>query len=552
MDDMGHAVPMPRFGHGSSHIWAASYNMLWNKVYAARDQAVFIGPSRKPRNRNFVDVVSNFYIVAEKVRTTRQLLRCSLVQQGGDNACLQVVRPFEFLSSVHLFMDQWDEMRAGANLAAYSLGFANLRVSDCSSFAGAGHIIADVRVTSCSKMFDLQKKQYQKADKDDDAACAPEALTGQGPDHASNEDDDQDYGMSLLQSHVASCLHTSSANVTEQAAASASVAEACALPEDILDEAAVHDMVGNVAANVDNDLDLMHRVEQEMLRQAVAQQAVSIEELKPQVDRMLSQGVHEEDAVFEAAMNSAKLMGNLTPENTPATQATREAADPPHASSSSAVPEVVFPMSSQQASECSFVTYTSAFSEGVRALLQCLHGCANSVPHSGSLSLAYSPVEVAGMPSFASSRRLVLLSWEVAGRTAHVARVDQQGRLVSMVCVGANRSARDLSACAMVHPSIGVSMERVRKKERTQIPDFIMRMANMVLQAESMQMARAEEEVRRADSMTSKEPWHDVAHAGEQCLVCVAQWSAVSQWLEVHPQILTELACRLPSAAPCV
>ena len=508
--------------------------MLWNKVYASKDQAIFVGPSRKPRNRSVLEVASNLYLPAEKVRTTRQLLRCSIKFSTVGNSCLEVERPFHFTSSIHFFAEHFETVRSGAALAAYSVQLCNLRVTR-SADNGHGRIVADVQDKSCSKMFDLQHKaqapqiegrqQAGEIHNEQEFQRASVAIDDDGGDV---DDDDEEYGLSLLREHVAADLGQQ--NISEEVAVAASFAEASADAEGgVLDEVAVREMVEQVAARVDSELDLMCQVEQEVFQQAVLEKNLSMEELQPQVDRLMSQGMSADEAVFEAALNSSKLLGNV------ASSMGSGAAEPSAGSSSSSSTTPAdaslglgpndsagqhFRMTSKQMSERCYVTFCAAFSESFGALFRCLHACATSKPDPTGISLAQSVTELTCAPSFPGSCRTVLISWEVPGRTGRVARADTEGRLVSMVCVGANRTARDLSHCRMIHPNIGIAMERVRKKERAEIPSFILRMAKMFLQAESLELAEAESVIRELDEGLTSDPWGDVARAGEECVSC--------------------------------
>ena len=513
-------------------MWAASYNMLWNRVYVSSNQALFIGPSRKPRKRCMLDVAKHVYVAAEKVRSTRHLLRCSLMHNG---TCLQVDRPFSFKSSVHLFADQYEQVHAGDSLAAYSVSFSNLRIT-VSAASGVGMIMADVDSKSCSKMFDLNKRAQQNKSigaGDDHPRVGDQnqgiGIQGEVEGEADDDDEDQDYGIHLLRDEVASCNDTDVQNVSALAAAAASMAEAAGASDGALDGAAVRDMIDHVASHVDEDLDLMFRVEQDVLHKAVASNNIAVEELQPRVDQFCREGMEDADAVFEAALNSSNLLGNMSGSSgTEALESTgSRGAGLPTSSSDAASQaaatdmDISFPMSVDQRSEACYLTYCSAFSESIRALLQCLHACSNARPSGSGLSLAYSPEDIAGQPTFASSRRVILISWDKPGSTGRVARVDAQGRLVSMVCVGHNRSSRNFAACKMIHPDIGVAMERVRKKERTEIPKYVLRVAQMFLQAENMHVNETVENFRQIDvAQGSAHTWRDVACAGDECVFC--------------------------------
>ena len=524
--------------------------MLWNKVYASKEQAIFIGPSRKPRNRTLLEVAAggNLYIAAEKIRTIHQLLRCTLVANTSETWLLKVERPFHFTPSVNFFAEHYEKVRSGPTLAAYAIETCNLRI--CHAADGTGQIVADVHKRSCSKMFDLHSKTNSQQIKDREVGGElDDKNIGPGEDNqdenmaADDDDDDEEYGLALLRKHVAADLGKDT--VSEEVAAAASLAEACSSEVDgDLEGVAVRELVEKAAYHIDTELDMMSRFEEEVFQKAVAEKTLSVEELQPQINSLLRAGMSEEEAVFEAALNSSKLLGNAanmgSAEPEPAagpsgSSPSATAADPPVGLGVSGTdtdeldgPDgVFFSMTAKQMSHRCFVTYSAAFSESIGAVLQCLHARATSVPDSSGISLAYSLVDVAGPPSFPSSAKVILISWEVPGKSGRVARVDSEGRLVSMVCVGVNRTARDLRDCCIIHPNIGVSMERVRKKERPQVASYILRVSKMFVQAESMQITEAEEVVRELDlcgdgeeGVDGVDRWLDVAQGGEECVAC--------------------------------
>ena len=522
--------------------------MLWNKVYASKEQAIFIGPSRKPRNRTLLEVAaaSNLYISVEKIRTTHQLLRCTLVANTSVEPTwrLQVERPFHFTPSVHLFVQQYEKVKSGGTLAVYAVETCNLRI--CRAADGMGQIVADVHKGSCSKMFDLCSRTHAQQIKD--SAAGGEIADKDGPGEedqdqdgnmaADDDNDDEEYGLALLRKLVAGDLGKDT--VSDELAAAASLAEACSEVDGDLEGVAVRELVEQAASHIDNELDMMSRAEEEIFQKAVAEKNLSMEELQPQINSLLGAGMSEEEAVFEAALNSSKLLGNAATLGTGTGEAEPNAGpsgSSPSSSTAAADPHVAlgvsdtdeldrarFSMTAKQMSHRCLVTYSAAFSESIGAVLQCLHACATSVPECSGISLAHSMLDVAGPPSFPGSAKVILISWEVPRKTGRVARVDSEGRLVSMVCVGVNRTARDMSDCRIIHPNIGLSMERVRKKERPQVASHVLRVSKMFVQSESMQLAEAEEVIRELDLLgdgaEGTERWRDVAQGGEECIAC--------------------------------
>ena len=503
----------------SARVWAASYNMLWNKVYASADQALFFGPSRKPRGKSIVQRGCKVYICVEKIYTTRQVVCCTV-----DEACrsLRVDRPFTITSSVQLFLDQWSLVGEGVSISAYSLPFTSLHIMH----EGAGglpgprsKIMANFvlslkgELVPC-KAFDLTVSKQPATPKPSKPACspsrpAPVTEVDAGSDVEFDEGADFDYGMSLLTESVEAGEGKDIQEAAE-AAAAASFSESAVLEAEV-DQAAIQEMVQNVTAGIDEDLAVMRAVEEEMLQKAVSEKSVSVDDIQASVDKYCAEGMSPDEAVHEAVLNSIRILGN--------TEQTQNEDDV--RATSSAMPEAggveAAGMSSQQQKRLAFTKFCTELTRSIHSILQSLHQHAVSTPCE-QCSLVLSPVEVQGPPSFQSSRRLLLVSWDVAGRTGRVARVDSEWRLISMVCVGPNRHARNFQNCTVILPSCELAMERVRKKDRQALPEHVVRMAEMFMQCERLVANAAERELQQHSG--SPEQWVNVVHAADECVYC--------------------------------
>ena len=433
----------------STHVWAASYNMLWNKVYAENGQALFFGPRQKKRGKVLLPPGASLFLSTEKVRTTHQLIQCSVCDRDDTDSVWSFVvdRPFKFKSSIDYFREQWDKVAGGEVLAAFSVGFTNLRIQvNKSSGQQHGQIIADFQRTKygndidCSKLFDIAKKGGAKENLGKAGAESAET----GAEGEEDEDDDFGFGLDLLAQEFSACAETDSANVVD--AVQASVDEADFQTGGLFAGATDTDMAQTVAQLVDEDLKIMENFENTILQKAVERKSIKPEDLAKSIDKLCEEdGMDVQDAVLEAALSSSKLLGNEIPGDI-----------------EEKVTETETVTADGNIADCPS-SYSSSIQESLTSLLKCLRSL-SSGKVGYNLSLAHSPTDVSGMPSFASSRRIILIHWEVPGKTGRVARVDENGHLVSMVCVGANQYSRKLESCTLIDADIGIRMERTKKR----------------------------------------------------------------------------------------
>ncbi len=513
----------------STHVWAASYNMLWNKVYAMQGQALFFGPRQKKRGKVLLPPGASLFLSVEKVRTTHQLIQCSVCDRDDTDSVWSFVvdRPFKFKSSIDYFREQWDKVAGGEVLAAFSVGFTNLRIqADESSGQQRGQIIAEFQRTKygndidCSKLFEIAQKGNNHSSSSSSAKedvkkagnklmSAKTAEAGEEGEEDAEEDDDDDddnmgFGLDLLTQEFSSCTGTDSGKPAESEAVQASMEEANGTfeVEGLFTEASDTAMAQTIAQLVDEDLKIMENFESMILQKAVDQKSIKPEEIATSISKLCQEeGLDVEDAVVEAALNSSKLLGNDIPrtieENVTETETVTADGNTPDCLSS----------------------YASSIRESVSSLLKCLRSLSSgNVGY--NLSLACSPSDVSGMPSFASSRRIILIHWEIPGKTGRVARVDEDGKLVSMVCVGANQYSRNLESCTLIDADIGMRMERIKKKDRPRLPPHALRVVNMFLQDEQLMLTQQEDELRQNE--LNELQWQNVLDLsdGEYCAYC--------------------------------
>ena len=455
------------------------------------------------------------YLAVEKVRTTRQLIQCTVDVTDG---CLRVNRPFVIKSSIHLFVEQWERVNAGESLSVYSVAFSNMKiVHKGSAISDEAQIEAKLsrsgsgELLSPCKAFDLETSARKQ----------PSAGRSAGLAHAEaddNEAEDLDYGQSLL-AETLSLASAASTSAHLEAAAAASLAEAerC---EGQLDDELVDSMVKRVTDHIDVDLNVMQAVEQGLLQRAVSEKVVSAADIQADVDELCASGMSPEEAVTEAVLNSSKMIGNtdLSEQGGGSRACSSSAAAPPAATATDADVHTA-PMSARQHAQRAFVTLCAAVNESIRSILICLFERAKqseTLAHD-AVSLVLNPADVEGDPSFRSSRRLVLIKWEVPWKTGRVVRVDEAWRAISMVCIGRNRYARNFEASSLILPHCGLTLQRVSKAQRPMLPPHVIRVAKMLLQLQQIDEAEAQQDAMRQDC---PEQMGQLLIPSEECVYC--------------------------------
>ena len=375
----------------------------------------------------------------------------------------------------------------------------------------------------------------------------PETDEHEAPEHEAAND--FSYGVSLLMDGEDPSSSASVPNAEGSAlesAAAASMSEAARF-EGRLDDEAIEAMTKSVVHEMDNDLELMRGVEQELLQNAISRKDVTVEQIQSSVDRYCGEGMSPDDAVLEAVLNSSQVLGNANVAHE-AASATAECGE---AASNPTDPEVVaaHQMSSKQRKHCAFVSFCAALIEGIRSILMCLQS--HAMPPTASdlegnpLSLVMSPVDIEGQVSFPNTRRLLLISWEIRGKTGRVARVDSDFRLVSMMCVGKNRYARNFETCAVIMSNAGVVMERVKKQNRARLPEHVIRLAKIFMQTEQHSAAEAEEQLRRSGPDSAPEQWANIVQPVSDCVYCGRSICQASSGSSESSGLPTECPLRL-------
>lgn len=484
--------------------------MLWNKVYAG-DEVIFFVPAMKHRGRTMLPAGSSVYLPVEKIRTTRQLVKCTVRPYGLDILSMKVDRPFTFISSINFFAEQWKQVKGGVRLAAYSISLRNLRVCWEGS-STRGEIVADFQLNrardiDCCRMFELLLQNDAKGSK-----------KGVDGDHEAGSDEEDgeelEYGLSLLTQEFAACTGVPEQDVGVDEAVAASLDEAN--PNSSLkgpfSVSESNDLENLIAELVDEDLKITHAAENDILEKAIAKKVLSPGELAPTISPLCGEGFCAEEAVVEAALNSTKLLGNSGPESEAKQETTTS-------SEALAVTPTATVSSGNQGQQNCFAQFCASLKKSLQAMLEC---CECNPKIGDNLSILRSPTDIEGVPSFSTSQRIFLAHWEIPGKTGRVARLDAQGRLVSMVCVGKNRLARNFENCTVLHPDIGLRMERNKKAERPKLADSVLRLINIFLQAEASRLQDSIDQLRQQERQVGFDlQWADVVDTdADACVYC--------------------------------
>lgn len=104
-----------------------------------------------------------------------------------------------------------------------------------------------------------------------------------------------------------------------------------------------------------------------------------------------------------------------------------------------------------------------------------------------------------------TNKRISLIQWTIAGKRGRIADLDAESRVKAIVPTGAKKNPLDLSSSYIIHPAVGVAMERVKKRDRPQLPGKIVRLTSMwrtALQAQCMPENQALTILNRTEAMT--------------------------------------------------
>ena len=462
------------------------------------------------------------------------------------------MRPFVLMSSVDLFQDQWRHVVAGKSTAVYSLPFSELHIDR--NAEGRGNIFGCLQFTKygndieCNMLFELTRKK-QGATEGKPTASKHDA------DEESDEDEEVTYGSELLKKDYAECFGVDAKTVDLGDAVTASLDEG--LGADLhggggsFAGAAEDAMAKAIAGLVDEDLTLLETAKKDMLEKAITKKTITPQEIEAGVSQLCAEdGLQVEDAILEAALNSHKLIGNQVHSNLEEETTSEATNDPSISRPGVELCKMTLPQQ-RQASNTALQLYLSEMKNSVLCLLDCFHaiGKAQRAGQDG-LSIVKSASDIAGTSSFGCSRKLILVHWEIEGKTGRVARVDDKGQLVSMVCVGQNKTARNFADCPVIHPGFGLWMTRVKKRDRPKLPTHILRVVNMFLQSEKQELDAAE------DVLKQNEGWMDSANSVDECCafcgrssqqpvrcpLCLLPWHAQCSrelFQQQQPQILS-------------
>ena len=71
------------------------------------------------------------------------------------------------------------------------------------------------------------------------------------------------------------------------------------------------------------------------------------------------------------------------------------------------------------------------------------------------------------------------MQWVIGGKTGRIADLDSEGKVKTIVPMGSKRTPINFGDCEIIHPAIGIIMERVKKADRPKLSDNIQRLMSM-------------------------------------------------------------------------
>ena len=210
--------------------------------------------------------------------------------------------------------------------------------------------------------------------------------------------------------------------------------------------------------------------EEQKVRAAVDKQRLKGDEaLAGAVDALLSEGMDPEDAVQEA-MLAAALGNGVAATNTDVLS-----------------PQAAAEICEQHNVPAAFEKWQDAFLKSLAALQDRSVAIRNKeVGHAKELSLMCGCLKnpaVPGVPQEEEPRSVFFVHWkDPAAREGRPVSLDAENRVKALVATGRLRLARDYSNAQIMHPAVGVRMERQRGWKnmlRPQVPDAAMRLYSM-------------------------------------------------------------------------
>ena len=256
------------------------------------------------------------------------------------------------------------------------------------------------------------------------------------------------------------------------------------LPADIQDLEAEEESFAREAAE-ESGLDLvaaretaMIQKDCEKLKAQIQSQSVSpvVEaNIAASIADQIRGGMMPEEAAEEAMLNQESMLGNVSIEHVGANASAESGAANPASLPRPMQFETAF---SHWFDQC--LTSLQALLDRKQALET------RSVGEKGELSLVHGHIQGAKASSEDSKEIQESIFWvhwrEAERRSGRPASLDKENRVVCIVATGALREPRDYSAASVIHPAIGVRMERTRGYRgglRPQVPQNVIRLRDM-------------------------------------------------------------------------
>ena len=258
--------------------------------------------------------------------------------------------------------------------------------------------------------------------------------------------------------------------------------------------------------NLESGLDEMQERERKMLAQAhedfkdlkdkqALKSPIAEANLAHAIQEIVTKsGISEEEAAEEAMLGQHQLLGNDKQEPISEVGVSLSSPSPPNlqglqsSSSSSRVEAAPAP----QASQGPFGNWMEAWFASCEALVNAREACnTTSVGQGGELSLVMGPIKgaVANSTSASSAagsqdpESVFWVHWsDSVARSGRPATLDKDNRVKCIVATGQLREKRDYKSVKILHPAIGVRMERVRGYAgmlRPAVPAKVLRLSDV-------------------------------------------------------------------------
>ena len=141
-----------------------------------------------------------------------------------------------------------------------------------------------------------------------------------------------------------------------------------------------------------------------------------------------------------------------------------------------------------------------------------------------NLSLVCVPLRSRGIGEEASTMTVQFVHWSEAGVSGRPVQLDADNRVKALVCVGELRTPMNLAGAYIVHPDVGVAMQRARGYRNWQRPDMPPDMCRLKIMCDKALLLSASEDEECEDNAGDFPQ-----HAEQRCVMC-AQGARAPNW----------------------